>query len=91
MAERNLSNLGDCNKIGLKCPYVMAVTKPLSNLATLADGNASSSGRQNAYCLHSSGVQVRSSLQRRRDVGPSRRKGRGGKNPSDFPVWSHFP
>lgn len=52
--------------------------------------NAITSGGQNAYCLHSGRVQVVKGLQRR-DVGPSRRKGRNRKNLADFPVWSHCP
>ncbi|XP_004408533.1 PREDICTED: uncharacterized protein LOC101385927 [Odobenus rosmarus divergens] len=53
--------------------------------------NAITSGGQDAYCLRSGGVQVLKGLQRKRDVGPSRRKGCNRKNPADFPVRSHCP
>lgn len=50
---------------------------------------ASTSGGQNAWCVHSSRVQVLlNGLRGRRDVGPSERKSTSGKNPSDLPVWS---
>lgn len=44
----------------------------------------------NACCLHPSKVQVLNSLQRRRDIGSSRRVS-SGKNPTELSVGSHFP
>lgn len=41
---------------------------------------------KNVYCLRSSGVRVLNGLQKRRDVGLSRRKSHSRKNSTELPV-----